>query len=234
VAPVPHRHLRPLVGGAHRALGDAAHTAHFSIGSGTKLAMEDAIGLVEALRDAPDRASAFAAYERRRRPAVERLQELARRSRLWWESFPARLSLPAARLMVAYMSRAGTCRSTVRRDQPGRRGRGAAPVRRSCAADRPGRRHQVGAGAAGGGACRPVDRRRAARRPVGPGGDAVVARAGRVGLRLVGPPDRDAVLDRLDLAERVRIETGTFVEVDAPPRCATTSPPGWSAAAWTA
>ena len=45
---------------------------------------------------------------------------------------------------------------------------------------------------------------------------AVVARAGRVGLRLVGPPDRDAVLDRLDLAERVRIETGTFVEVDAP------------------
>ena len=52
--------------------------------------------------------------------------------------------------------------------------------------------------------------------PWGPAGDAVVARAGRAGLRLVGPPDRDAVLNRLDLAERVRIETGKFVEVDAP------------------
>ncbi len=88
-------------------LGDAAHTAHFSIGSGTKLAMEDAIGLVEALGTEPDAASAFGRYEATRRPAVERLQELARRSQLWWESFPSRLHLPAERLMVAYMTRAG-------------------------------------------------------------------------------------------------------------------------------
>jgi hypothetical protein len=54
--------------------------------------------------------------------------------------------------------------------------------------------------------------------PWGAAGDAVVARArgGGAGLRLVGPPDRAAVLNRLDLAERVRIETGKFVEVDAP------------------
>ena len=88
-------------------LGDAAHTAHFSIGSGTKLAMEDAIGLVEALGTEPDTASAFGRYEATRRPAVERLQELARRSQLWWESFPGRLQLPAERLMVAFMTRAG-------------------------------------------------------------------------------------------------------------------------------
>ena len=61
-------------------LGDAAHTAHFSIGSGTKLAMEDAIALVGALGAEPDAATAFARYEAVRRPAVERLQGLARRS----------------------------------------------------------------------------------------------------------------------------------------------------------
>ena len=198
-------------------LGDAAHTAHFSIGSGTKLAMEDAIGLVEALRDAPDRASAFAEYERRRRPAVERLQELARRSRLWWESFPARLSLPAARLMVAYMSRAGNV-----------------PLDRFAATS-----PDVVAAALRqyGGSAVPTDpaavagwvlERQAAAPaglatvdvglvdPWGPAGDAVVARVGGAGLRLVGPPDRGAVLNRLDLAERVRIETRKFVEVDAP------------------
>jgi anthraniloyl-CoA monooxygenase len=88
-------------------LGDAAHTAHFSIGSGTKLAMEDAIGLVQALGAEPDAARAFDRYEAARRPAVERLQELARRSQLWWESFPSRLRVPAGQLMVAYMTRAG-------------------------------------------------------------------------------------------------------------------------------
>src|SRR5262249_42635047 len=51
-------------------LGDAAHTAHFSIGSGTKLAMEDAIALVGALGEEPDAARAFAPYEAARRPAV--------------------------------------------------------------------------------------------------------------------------------------------------------------------
>src|SRR3954451_18885152 len=63
-------------------LGDAAHTAHFSIGSGTKLAMEDAIALAWASRErgADDVPAALAAYEAERRPIVESTQRAARGS----------------------------------------------------------------------------------------------------------------------------------------------------------
>ncbi|MFE4754974.1 FAD-dependent monooxygenase [Streptomyces mirabilis] len=88
-------------------LGDAAHTAHYTVGSGTKLAMEDAIALRDAVAAAPDLPSALAAYERDRRPQVERLQEIAHRSQLWWDSFPRRAHLPVDQLMIAYMTRAG-------------------------------------------------------------------------------------------------------------------------------
>ncbi|GAA4787080.1 hypothetical protein GCM10023200_21500 [Actinomycetospora chlora] len=88
-------------------LGDAAHTAHYSVGSGTKLAMEDAIALVSALQETNDLESALTAYEAARRPAVTRLQDIAERSRRWWETFPERLDLPVEQLLVAYMSRAG-------------------------------------------------------------------------------------------------------------------------------
>jgi anthraniloyl-CoA monooxygenase len=66
-------------------LGDACHTAHFSIGSGTKLAMEDAIALADALgkyRRVPD---ALEAYEAERRPLVESTQRAARTSLQWFE-----------------------------------------------------------------------------------------------------------------------------------------------------
>jgi anthraniloyl-CoA monooxygenase len=67
-------------------LGDAVHTAHFSIGSGTKLAMEDAVALVGALQASPDDVpAALATYEVARRPDVERLQRAARVSREWFE-----------------------------------------------------------------------------------------------------------------------------------------------------
>ena len=68
-------------------IGDAAHTAHFSIGSGTKLAMEDAIALVDAMkREGPGDAPRFlAAYEAARRPEVIRLQKAAATSREWFE-----------------------------------------------------------------------------------------------------------------------------------------------------
>src|SRR5512143_2841562 len=68
-------------------LGDAAHTAHFSIGSGTKLALEDAIALVAALaaHGPGNVARALEAYESARRPEVERLQRAARDSRRWFE-----------------------------------------------------------------------------------------------------------------------------------------------------
>jgi anthraniloyl-CoA monooxygenase len=88
-------------------LGDAVHTAHYSIGSGTKLAMEDGIALDEAIAAAADLEEALAHYEENRRPAVEHLQETATRSMRWWDSFPTRLDLPVEQLLVSYMTRAG-------------------------------------------------------------------------------------------------------------------------------
>jgi anthraniloyl-CoA monooxygenase len=88
-------------------LGDAAHTAHYSIGSGTKLAMEDAITLDGVLADSSSLEEALDRYEAERRPAVEHLQRAAARSMRWWHSFPRRLELPVEQLFVSYMTRAG-------------------------------------------------------------------------------------------------------------------------------
>jgi anthraniloyl-CoA monooxygenase len=67
-------------------LGDAAHTAHFSIGSGTKLAMEDAVSLAWSFRShGDDVASATSAYEAERRPIVESTQRAAQASLEWFE-----------------------------------------------------------------------------------------------------------------------------------------------------
>jgi anthraniloyl-CoA monooxygenase len=66
-------------------IGDAAHTAHFSVGSGTKMAMEDAIALTEALQRHPDIPAALTAYEEERRPSVESLQRAAKASLSWFE-----------------------------------------------------------------------------------------------------------------------------------------------------
>lgn len=68
-------------------MGDAAHTAHFSVGSGTKMAMEDAIALSQALDRQRDISAALAQYERVRRPEVERIQRASRPSIAWWEDF---------------------------------------------------------------------------------------------------------------------------------------------------
>ena len=67
-------------------LGDAAHTAHFSIGSGTKLAMEDSIALANSLVAHDDLRSALIEYELERKPRVERLQEAARQSQTYFEN----------------------------------------------------------------------------------------------------------------------------------------------------
>jgi anthraniloyl-CoA monooxygenase len=66
-------------------LGDAKATAHFSIGSGTKLAMEDAIALADALRDAPTVAKGLQRYEEDRREEVEKTQHAADVSLVWFE-----------------------------------------------------------------------------------------------------------------------------------------------------
>jgi anthraniloyl-CoA monooxygenase len=88
-------------------LGDAVHTAHYSIGSGTKLAMEDGIALDAAIAEADELGAALRRFEAVRRPAVEHLQQTATRSMRWWDSFPTRLDLPIERLWVSYMTRAG-------------------------------------------------------------------------------------------------------------------------------
>src|SRR6202453_3476126 len=67
-------------------LGDAAHTAHFSIGSGTKLAMEDALALTACLHEQPGVGEALAAYETERRPVVASTQRAAQASLEWFEN----------------------------------------------------------------------------------------------------------------------------------------------------
>jgi len=67
-------------------LGDSAHTAHFSIGSGTKLAMEDALALAACLAEEPDVKSALAAYDAERRPVVLSTQRAAQASLEWFEN----------------------------------------------------------------------------------------------------------------------------------------------------
>ncbi|MCI9886885.1 bifunctional salicylyl-CoA 5-hydroxylase/oxidoreductase [Micrococcales bacterium 31B] len=67
-------------------LGDAAHTAHFSIGSGTKLAMEDALALAACLHEHSSLDASLAAYEEERRPVVESTQRAAQASLEWFEN----------------------------------------------------------------------------------------------------------------------------------------------------
>lgn len=67
-------------------LGDAAHTAHFSIGSGTKLAMEDSLALAACLHEHADLEAALEAYETERRPVVESTQRAAQASLEWFEN----------------------------------------------------------------------------------------------------------------------------------------------------
>jgi anthraniloyl-CoA monooxygenase len=67
-------------------VGDAAHTAHFSIGSGTKLALEDALALAAAMNENADVASALAAYDGERRPVVLSTQRAAQASLEWFEN----------------------------------------------------------------------------------------------------------------------------------------------------
>ncbi|KOU22254.1 bifunctional salicylyl-CoA 5-hydroxylase/oxidoreductase [Streptomyces sp. WM6368] len=87
-------------------LGDAAHTAHFSIGSGTKLAVEDALALAEAVGAAPgDVPAALAAYEAARRPAVASTQRAAAASRHWFEEIAGYVDQPARQFAFNLLTR---------------------------------------------------------------------------------------------------------------------------------
>ena len=89
-------------------VGDAAHTAHYTVGSGTRMAMEDSIALVAALDGHGTLASALDAYEAERMPAVAHLQTRARRSQGWWLSVRHRVEAPVPRLMLSYLTRTGS------------------------------------------------------------------------------------------------------------------------------
>ena len=87
-------------------VGDALHTAHFSIGSGTRLALEDALALVKALEAEPDDLPAgLARFETGRRPVVEKLVAASRRSALWYEQFADHMRLAPLDLAMSYITR---------------------------------------------------------------------------------------------------------------------------------
>ena len=88
-------------------LGDALHTAHFSIGSGTRLAMEDAIALDKALAAHAEVPAALAAYEAARRPILEKLVAGANGSAQWYEHFPEHMRLAPADFAMSYITRSG-------------------------------------------------------------------------------------------------------------------------------
>ena len=88
-------------------MGDAAHTAHFSIGSGTKLAMEDAIALYESFRAAGNRAvpETLQAYDAARREEVERTQHAADVSQSWFESMGRFMAMEPTQFAFSLLSR---------------------------------------------------------------------------------------------------------------------------------
>ena len=89
-------------------IGDALRTMHFSIGSGTRLAFEDAIALDRAFGAAgEDVPAALAAFERERRPVVEKMHAAANRSSYWYEKFAEKLALAPWDLAYDYMTRSG-------------------------------------------------------------------------------------------------------------------------------
>jgi 2-polyprenyl-6-methoxyphenol hydroxylase-like FAD-dependent oxidoreductase len=89
-------------------LGDALRTVHFSIGSGTRLAFEDAIALERAFAEhGEDVPLALECFERERRPVVEKLLTAANASSYWYEKFPEKMKLKPWQLAYDYMTRSG-------------------------------------------------------------------------------------------------------------------------------
>ncbi|MGK3938708.1 bifunctional salicylyl-CoA 5-hydroxylase/oxidoreductase [Streptomyces caeruleatus] len=86
-------------------LGDAAHTAHFSIGSGTKLAVEDALALAACLEEHPSLERALAAYEAERKPVVASTQRAARASLEWFENLGLHLDQPPRQFAFNLLTR---------------------------------------------------------------------------------------------------------------------------------
>ena len=100
-------------------MGDALRTAHFSIGSGTRLAMEDAIALWKALRDAGSLPEALALYQERRLAPMKKILDAANVSIRWYEEMDELMALPAVDFAYSYMTRTGrVSHAEVRRRDP--------------------------------------------------------------------------------------------------------------------
>jgi 2-polyprenyl-6-methoxyphenol hydroxylase-like FAD-dependent oxidoreductase len=89
-------------------VGDALHTAHYSIGSGTRLALEDVIALVKALEaHRGDIRAGLAAYEAARRPIVDKLVRASKASAAWYEDFGLHMRLAPIDFAYSYITRSG-------------------------------------------------------------------------------------------------------------------------------
>jgi anthraniloyl-CoA monooxygenase len=88
-------------------IGDALHTAHFSIGSGTKLAMEDAIALAESFQQTASVSEASTHFTQIRRPVIQDYQAAAFESMQWFENAASYMHLSPMELAYALMTRSG-------------------------------------------------------------------------------------------------------------------------------
>jgi len=97
-----HWHYQQVV-----LLGDALRTVHFSIGSGTRMALEDAITLSTACAATHDVRVALQTFEDLRRPGMEKILDIARQSYTWYETFQEKMELDPFALVYSYITRSG-------------------------------------------------------------------------------------------------------------------------------
>jgi 2-polyprenyl-6-methoxyphenol hydroxylase-like FAD-dependent oxidoreductase len=88
-------------------IGDAAHTAHFSIGSGTRLALEDGLALVKALQLHGNVPAALEAFQASRPTIARKIVDAANTSAVWYETFAAKMQLPPMDFAFDYLTRSG-------------------------------------------------------------------------------------------------------------------------------
>lgn len=104
----PVLHCTRWYDGKRVLVGDALHTAHFSIGSGTRLALEDVVALVGALETHDwDPAAGLPAYQEAREHVLKTITAAARRSAVWYEHFDEHMALPPWEFALSYIRRAG-------------------------------------------------------------------------------------------------------------------------------
>jgi len=88
-------------------IGDALRTVHFSVGSGTRMALQDAVALAQAMRETDDVEQALRVFEDVHRPSVEEFLQVAAESYRWYESFRDKLALDPVPFTYDYVMRGG-------------------------------------------------------------------------------------------------------------------------------